>query len=263
MVCSANVPCTDCAFCLRGEPLLCSAIVCHGVTAPGAFAQYAAYPSSKVVPVAPHLSALEAVLVEPASCAAQMLDRVRPGIGSAVLVFGAGPAGLLIAQLLRLNGGCRVVVVSLEGAKLELARRLGVADGYFGLEVGRESEGMRALAEANPLGFDVVVEATGVPKVLEDSINYVRRGGKLAVFGVYSSAARVSWSPSKILGHQISIVGSIAEVIRFPVAVDYLESRKVDVKGVVNRTFRLEQWGECLQSLKDGETVKAAIVFDE
>jgi len=108
-----------------------------------------------------------------------------------------------------------------------------------------------------------VVEATGVPKVLEDSINYVRRGGKLAVFGVYSSAARVSWSPSKILGHQISIVGSIAEVIRFPVAVDYLESRKVDVKGVVNRTFRLEQWGECLQSLKDGETVKAAIVFDE
>ena len=48
------------------------------------------------------------------------------------------------------------------------------------------------------LGFDIVVEATGSAKILEDAINYVRRGGKLVVYGVYSSSARVSWPPSKI-----------------------------------------------------------------
>lgn len=46
----------------------------------------------------------------------------------------------------------------------------------------------------------IVVEASGSAKVLEDAINYVRRGGKLVCYGVYPSAARVSWAPSKIFG---------------------------------------------------------------
>lgn len=262
VVCGANTPCTDCFFCLRGQPLLCSNIKCAGVTVAGAFAEYAKYPSSKVVPIS-NLSDMEAVLVEPASCAAQMLSRVRPEVGSTVLVFGAGPAGLLIAQLLKLNGGVRVVVASLGGAKMDLAKTLGVGDEFVVLEGKQPEEEMERLKERYPYGFDVVVEATGVPKVLENSINYVRRGGKLAIFGVYSSAARVSWSPSRILGYQISIVGSIAEVIQFPVAVDYLDGGKVNVKGITNKTFRLEQWGECLESMKEGDTVKAVIVFDE
>ena len=43
-----------------------------------------------------------------------------------------------------------------------------------------------------------MVEATGSAKILEDAINYVRRGGKLVVYGVYSNSARVTWPPSKI-----------------------------------------------------------------
>ena len=48
------------------------------------------------------------------------------------------------------------------------------------------------------IGFDIVVEATGSAKILEDAIHYVRRGGKLVVYGVYPNSARVSWPPSKI-----------------------------------------------------------------
>lgn len=47
---------------------------------------------------------------------------------------------------------------------------------------------------------DIVVEASGSSKVLEDAINYVRRGGKLVCYGVYPSSARVSWPPAKIFG---------------------------------------------------------------
>lgn len=44
------------------------------------------------------------------------------------------------------------------------------------------------------------MEASGSAKVLEDAINYVRRGGKLVCYGVYPNAARVTWPPSKIFG---------------------------------------------------------------
>jgi len=49
------------------------------------------------------------------------------------------------------------------------------------------------------------VEATGVEKIVDDSINYVRRGGTLMVYGVYADKARVHWPPSKIFGDEIRV----------------------------------------------------------
>ena len=48
-----------------------------------------------------------------------------------------------------------------------------------------------------------------------------------------------------------------------PNAIDYLDSGKVKVQGIVNKTFKLEQWAECMESLKNKSAIKAAIVFDD
>lgn len=63
----------------------------------------------------------------------------------------------------------------------------------------------KKLKEDHPFGFDVVVEATGVESIVQDSINYVRRGGTLLVYGVYEEKARVSWPPSKIFSDEIRV----------------------------------------------------------
>lgn len=193
-----------------------------------------------------------------------MLNRIGPKPGDSVLVFGAGPAGLLLAQLLGQNGGYDVTTVSLGGAKLDRARALGVANHYVELTGGKEdAETLAALkASRRPAGFDIVVDATGVERVIENALGYVRRGGKLAIFGIASCEARVTWAPTKILGDQITIIGSVSEVIRFPTAVDYLDSGRIKVKGIANKTFTLEQWAECLESVKHPDTVKPVIVFD-
>ena len=54
-------------------------------------------------------------------------------------------------------------------------------------------------------GFDIVVEATGVEGVAQHALDYVRRGGKLLVYGVYDSSALVHWAPSKIFGDEIQV----------------------------------------------------------
>ena len=46
-------------------------------------------------------------------------------MGSNVLLLGAGPTGLVLAQMLRMNGGCHVVVAAPEGLKMELAKSVG------------------------------------------------------------------------------------------------------------------------------------------
>jgi D-arabinitol dehydrogenase (NADP+) len=96
---------------------------------------------------------------------------------------------------------------------------------------------------------------------------------------VYGSKDRVSWPPAKIFGDEITIIGSFSETYMFrkpspPVGtccvvclivtaaatIDYLDSGKV--KGIVNKTFKLEEFGKALQSIKDKSAIKAAIVFD-
>lgn len=208
-------------------------------------------------------------------------------------MFGAGPTGLVLAQMLRHNGGCNVVIAAPGGLKMDLAKKLDAADSYVELSRSNPEAQFETLKKDNPYGFDIVVEATGSPKILEDAIHYVRRGGKLVVYGVYSSSARVSWPPSKIFGDEITIIGSFSETYMFrkywtsyhiykpsPVqlmccklffgyvltylaaAIDYLDSGKVKVAGIVNKTYKLEQWAECLEAMKNKSAIKAAIVFD-
>ncbi|KAL4907301.1 hypothetical protein BDW74DRAFT_176080 [Aspergillus multicolor] len=253
--------CGECFYCRRGDELFCENFHAHGVTMNGGFAEYCAYPAGRVFKIQ-NLSDVDATLLEPASCAAHGLDKIAPKMGSRVLLFGAGPTGLILAQLLRLNGGCHVVVCAPEGLKMELAKSLGAGDEYIGLSRQDPSAQFNKLKAENPYGFDIVVEATGNVKILEDSINYVRRGGKLVVYGVYSSKDRVSWPPSKIFGDEIQIIGSFSEVYKFPAAIDYLVSGKVNVSGIVNKVFRIEQWEECLEAMRNKSAIKAAITFD-
>jgi len=104
----------------------------------------------------------------------------------------------ILAQLLRLNGISRLVVAAPPGLKFDLAKSLDIADEYIPLFRSNAAESFEKLKRDNPRGFDTVIEATGNTGVLKESINYVRRGGKLVVYGVYASDDRVSWPPSKL-----------------------------------------------------------------
>ena len=55
-----------------------------------------------------------------------------------------------------------------------------------------------------------MVEATGVESLAQMSIDFVRRGGTLMVYGVYADKARVSWPPSKIFGDEIKVSSSLS-----------------------------------------------------
>ncbi|KAF7509345.1 hypothetical protein GJ744_008068 [Endocarpon pusillum] len=261
-VCADNSElCGECFYCRRGELLLCEHFEAHGVTMDGGFAEYCAYPAGRVFKIK-NLSDVDATLLEPASCAAHGLDKIAPKMGSSVLMFGAGPTGLVLAQMLRQNGGCHVVIAAPEGLKIDLAKSLDAADEYVALSRSDPKPMFDKIKSENPYGFDIVVEATGSVKILEDAINYCRRGGKLVVYGVYANKDRVSWPPSKIFGDEITILGSFSETYKFPAAIDYLDSGKVKVQGIVNKTFKLDQWKECLEAMRNKSAIKAAITFD-
>ena len=147
----------------------------------------------------------EATLLEPAACAIHGLDKLNPPVGIEVLLIGAGPTGLILAQLLKLNGARKVTLAANKGIKTEIAKNLDAADEYIELDRQNPEPQWAQLKKDNPYGFDVVIEATGVEKLANEAINYVRRGGTLMIYGVYENKARVHWPPSKIFGDEIRV----------------------------------------------------------
>lgn len=93
---------------------MCESFGAAGVTMDGGFADYIKYHQSKVYKVN-NLTDEEATLLEPASCAIHGLDKLNPSVGIEVLLIGAGPTGLILAQLLKLNGASRVVIAANKG----------------------------------------------------------------------------------------------------------------------------------------------------
>jgi D-arabinitol dehydrogenase (NADP+) len=150
----------------------------------------------------------EATLLEPAACAIHGLDKLNPPVGVEVLLLGAGPTGLILSQLLKQNGASRVVLAANKGIKMDLAKQLDAADEYVELDRANPEEQWAQLKRDWPHGFDIVVEATGVEKLAQSSIEYVRRGGTLMLYGVYEDAARVHWPPSKIFSDEIKVCSS-------------------------------------------------------
>lgn len=143
-----------------------------------------------------------------------------------------------------------------------MAKSLDIADSYVAVSHVEPNIQLDALRIEHPHGFDIVVEATGASAVLEDSINYVRKGGKLVVYGVYGNHVKVGWPAHKIWENEISVLASFCGTLTFPIALEYLESKKVCVDGIVNATYKIEDWAKCLDAVRKQEVVKAAIVFD-
>lgn len=238
------------------------------MTLPGAFAEYVAYQEHKVFKIE-HLSPVDATLLEPASCAVHGLEKISPKPGSTVLLMGAGPTGLVLAQLLKCNGGCEVTIAANAGTKMALAKSLNAGDTYIELDRQNPEAQWAQIKKDNPYGFDIVIEATGVPKLLEAAVGYAARGGKIVVYGVYSKHAKINISPNEcvsvlarrlvqlltfhrsIFSNELTILGSFSETFCFPSAIRHIDAPKprVNVKGIVNRTYKLEDCTSLLFSV--------------
>jgi len=257
-VADVGITCENCFYCRRGQSLLCEDFNARGVTLDGGFAEYIVYQQKKLYKIK-NLTDEEATLLEPAACAIHGLDKLNPPVGVEVLLLGAGPTGLILAQLLKLNGAARVVIAANKGIKMDIAKQLEAGDEYIELDRQNPDPQWAKLKADNPYGFDIVVEATGVEKLANESINYVRRGGTLMIYGVYENKALVHWPPSKIFGDEINIIGSFSQTFCFPRAVAYLDSGKVKVKGMVTDVYKLEEYQEALNKMHSRGALKIAI----
>ena len=258
VVADNSYPCGQCRFCRLGKLLYCENFGSQGCNRAGGFAEYVAVSADHAYKIH-NLSYREAVMTEPTACAIHGMDVIDLDAGSQVLLFGAGPTGILLAQLLKQNGAAHLVVAAPPGAKLELVKEL-AADRIIAIDRHDYGKHREMILEAYPGGFDAVIDATGVPALFASAFDYVKMGGQVVAYGVYPEQAQISVSPYDLFARELTVKGSFAQTHEFPRALAYLESGQALVSDLVTHEVPLAEYGRALDLMRTRQAIKIAII---
>jgi len=244
-----SVFCGACHFCRTGRGNLCPDGGGFGTSLPGAFAERVAVLATHAYLLPDSLTFAEAAMIEPLACVVHGFDRLRPHPGDSYLVYGAGTMGLMLAQYARFAGARTVGLVDINKAKLERAREFG-----FTL-LGSSFEDVR---HAEPLGFDDVIEATGVIAAAELAFDAVIRGGRLLLFGVYPPG-RARFEAYRIFNSEIDVIGSMAVLDSYEPALRAMAAGAIDAQRMATHSFPIDAFPDALELLRRGEGMKVQI----
>lgn len=157
--------CGHCYFCRDLKVNHCLNWEGIGITRSGSFAEYVAVPARACYSLPEGLTDSQGAFIEPVSCVVHALNPLRIFPSDEVLIFGSGPMGLILVQALRHSGASQVVVVEKQADRLPLARQLGATQ----ILIANDDQ-PRALKDIAPYGFAIVIDATGVPSVIEQAL---------------------------------------------------------------------------------------------
>lgn len=249
-----NLYCGQCYFCRQEQANHCLNWQAVGVTLPGGFAEYVAVPSRASYKVPDALSDTQAAFIEPLSCVIHALKRLRVWPGDEVLIFGAGPMGLLLVQALRHSGASQIVVVEKDPHRRSLAQNMGATAAY-----SADPSLVSTLREIAPYGFAIVIDATGVPEVIEQALGFLKPRGQYLQFGVTPQGATVRWQPYEIFHKDWTIIGSFALCYTFQPAIAWLDAHVVDIAPLISHILPLDEFERGFRDFADGKTLKVHI----
>jgi 2-desacetyl-2-hydroxyethyl bacteriochlorophyllide A dehydrogenase len=236
--------CGYCRRCRSGRGNLCENWAAIGDTVDGAFAEYVAVPAVNAHRLPEGIDGQLGAMVEPLACAVHGLRRLGPLFGDSVVLTGAGTMGLLLLQLLVHSGAGPVTVVDRVADRLEVARKLGAARVAGNLS---DLDGER---------FEIAVDATGVPAVVDGVTGLLDRGGRLLIFGVSPAEASISLSPFRVYNDEITVTGSMAILRSFAPAVELIGSGAIDPRPLLSEPLPLDEFGEALHRVRTGQGIK-------
>jgi alcohol dehydrogenase len=184
-----------------------------------------------------------------------VLNTARPAAGQTVAVVGLGGVGMAAVLTALAHDGVRVIGVDPVQSKLDAALALGAHAVLSPDDLG-DPEVKAAL----------VVEAAGSARALETAIALTEPGGRTVTVGLPSPDARVSISPTALVGEGRSIIGSyLGSAVPqrdIPMFVDMWRSGRLPVDRLVSSTITLDEINVGMDRLADGETIRQVIGFD-
>lgn len=225
-----------------------------GVNEPGAFAEYLRLPAFNVVPLPDAIDDEIGAILDPLGNAvhtALSFDLV----GEDVLITGAGPIGIMAAAVARHVGARHVVITDVNQTRLDLAAR--VADVT---PVNVASEDLKEVQARLKMheGFDVGMEMSGNQRALDQMIESLVMGGRIAMLGIPPGKSPVDWS--RIVFKAITIKGVYGrEIFETWYKMIAMLENGLDVRKVITHRFKVADFRQGFEVMRSGASGKVVL----
>jgi L-iditol 2-dehydrogenase len=255
------VSCGECDQCSVGRPHTCrklSFLGCPGQRE-GGLRGYILMPQENCYPIPENMTLEQAVLVEPLSIGLYALELLEKFPVDKACILGSGSIGLSVLLGLKAAGVRKVYVTDKINERLTAAGKAGAEWTGNPEDLNIESH----IREHEPLGLDAVFECCGDPVALDTAVDILKPGGKLMVLGI-PETDRVSFDVHKLRRKEISLQNVRRQNNCIKKAVNWINSRTVDVDFMATHRFGLEeaQSGfEVASDYRDG-VIKAMIYLE-
>ncbi len=261
-----NIGCGHCEQCLKGRANMCPDYSAFGINFDGAHVEFVRVPASaisqgNVMHLPDEISFEEAALNEPLSCVINGNVACQISLGDTVLIFGAGPIGVLHLMLAKLSGAGVLIVSDLIDERLEKARKLG-ADHVINPQMCDIKEAVLDLTCGQ--GANVIVTACPVHSVQEQSIELAAPFGRICFFGGLPRERPKITINSNLIHYQNLIVTGVTGGSNsdYRKGLKLLASKKIDLMEVVSESYPLSEGYEAFQIARSGDAMKIILKPD-
>ena len=245
------VGCGTCRTCREGNYNVCPTGRCFGSPPThGVMTQYLVAPARAVHPLPDSIDPVTGAMIEPLAVAVWAVQRAQVGLGHRVLVTGAGPIGLLVAQVARAAGAAEVVVTDVNDDRLAVAAELGAT----------RTINTRTHPLPEEPTYDRALDCTGVPAVVWSAIRTVRPHGRVTVVG--QAAPSVDGLPLGYLQrYEIDLVTAFRYAHAFPTAIALAAAGAVDITRLITGRFPLDEAARAVRApVEDPRHLKVLVL---
>jgi (R,R)-butanediol dehydrogenase/meso-butanediol dehydrogenase/diacetyl reductase/L-iditol 2-dehydrogenase len=250
----STISCGECYFCRAGQVNLCDhrlvlGVSCDEYKRDGVFAEYVVVPEHICYALPDALSFEEGAMTEPAGVAAHAIRLTPLSMNENAAVVGAGLIGLLVLQCLRPSLSGKIIALDTESSRREAALRAGADFAFDPRDPGTLTQ-IRELTGGR--GVDRAFEAVGAAAPVESAIAITRKGGSVTLIGNISPKIEIPLQ--SVVTRQISLLGSCAIAGEYPIVLDMMARKKIDVRQLISRTAPLSEgqlWFDKLYNRED------------
>jgi 2-desacetyl-2-hydroxyethyl bacteriochlorophyllide A dehydrogenase len=250
-----NIHCGYCYWCRAGKINLCENLKALGVTINGGMSQYSIVPVTQAHLLPKNFPVSKSVFAEPVSCCIHGINQADIIPGEQVVIIGAGTIGLIMLQLAQLRGASKIIVLDPLKAKRTMAEKLNADFALDSSEINIEEK----VNEITSGGADIIIECVGNQPAAESALKFVRKGGKIVIFGLANNSAALNVYLQSFFHNELTLISSVLNPNTFQASVDLIVNNKLNVEIFNPYPVLLEQ--EKIKSLFNGLLDETVIKF--
>ena len=258
----STIYCGNCYFCRQGMANLCDnrtvlGVSCDEYRKHGAFAEYVVIPERIALKLPEALSYEEAACTEPVGVAAHALRMTPIALNDSVAVVGSGLIGNLIIQLLKTSCSGKIIALDTDPLRRGTAKSFGADEALDPSDPDLDKK-IKNLTCGR--GIDHAIEAVGATEPIKTAISIVRKGGSVTLVGNVSPSVEIPLQA--VVSRQLSLQGSCAISGEYPLALDLMARKKINVKALVSATAPLSDGDTWMNKLynREGNLLKVVLI---